>query len=88
MSEADCGICLNDLPPGAGGRVTGVLGAPEIRQRLREMGLTTGATVEVVRRAPLGDPMDIKIRGYHLSIRATEAACVRVETAPARGAPA
>jgi Fe2+ transport system protein FeoA len=42
------------------------------------MGLTVGAQLEVIRFAPLGDPIDIKIRGYHLSLRKNEAAGVLV----------
>ena len=42
------------------------------------MGLTVGAEFEVVRFAPLGDPIDIKVRGYHLSLRKKEAAGVRI----------
>ena len=78
MTDSTQGVCLNDLPPGRGGAILAIGGAADVRQRLREMGLTVGARVEVIRRAPLGDPLDIKIRGYHLSMRAAEAACVRV----------
>ena len=42
------------------------------------MGLTTGAEVELIRFAPLGDPIDIKVRGYHLSLRKREAAGILV----------
>ena len=51
---------------------------PEHRQRLLEMGLTVGTQLEVVRFAPLGDPIDIKVRGYHLSLRKKEASGVQV----------
>ncbi len=46
--------------------------------RLLEMGLLPGTTVEVVRLAPLGDPMDLRVRGFHLSVRKQEAAHVLV----------
>ena len=49
--------------------------------RLREMGLNAGTTVTLIRTAPLGDPLEIKIRGYHLTLRKTEAAHVLVEPA-------
>ena len=42
------------------------------------MGLTVGVEFEVVRFAPLGDPMELKVRGYHLSLRKRDAACIRV----------
>lgn len=44
-----------------------------LSQRLLEMGILRGTTVEVIRFAPMGDPIDIKIRGYHLSLRKEEA---------------
>jgi Fe2+ transport system protein FeoA len=69
---------LSALPLGQKGRVTGFSLPPEHRQRLLEMGLTVGAQFEVVRFAPLGDPIDIKVRGYHLSLRKNEAAGVFV----------
>ena len=69
---------LNALPLGQKGRVTGFSLPPEHRQRLLEMGLTVGAQFEVVRFAPLGDPIDIKVRGYPLSLRKNEAAGVFV----------
>ena len=46
---------------------------PESRPRLMEMGLLVGTTVELVRFAPLGDPVEIKVRGYHLTLRKNEA---------------
>jgi ferrous iron transport protein A len=47
--------------------------------RLREMGLLPGTAVTLVRTAPLGDPLEIKVRGYHLSLRKTEAEQITVE---------
>lgn len=69
---------LSTLPLGQKGRVVGFSLPPEHRQRLLEMGLTVGAQFEVIRFAPLGDPIDIKVRGYHLSLRKNEAAGVLV----------
>ena len=68
---------LSALPLGQKARVVGFDLPPEQRQRLLEMGLTVGAQIEVVRFAPMGDPIDIKVRGYHLSLRKKEAAGVR-----------
>jgi len=45
-----------------------------IRQRLMEMGLTPGTSIEIVRVAPLGDPIEVKVRGYRLSLRKQDAA--------------
>jgi ferrous iron transport protein A len=69
---------LSAVPLGQKGRVVGYALPPEQRQRLLEMGLTVGAQFEVVRYAPMGDPIDIKVRGYHLSLRKNEAAGVLV----------
>jgi Fe2+ transport system protein FeoA len=52
-----------------------------VRLRLLEMGLTEGARCRVVRYAPLGDPMEVQVRGYFLSLRAVEAEGVLVEAA-------
>ena len=76
MSEAAASETLASFEVGQKGRVTGFNLPPEPRQRLLEMGVTVGTTFEVVRFAPLGDPIDIKVRGYHLSLRKHEAAGV------------
>jgi len=49
--------------------------------RLREMGLLAGTRITLVRTAPLGDPLEIKVRGYHLTLRKSEAEHVEVEKA-------
>jgi Fe2+ transport system protein FeoA len=69
---------LSVLPLGQKGRVLGFALPPEQRQRLLEMGLTVGAQFEVIRFAPLGDPIEIKVRGYCLSLRKNEAAGILV----------
>lgn len=51
---------------------------PASRARLMEMGLLVGTPVELVRFAPLGDPVEIKVRGYHLTLRRSEAELIRV----------
>lgn len=72
------GELLSNLAVGQKGRIAGFDLPPGNAARLYEMGLTTGAEVEVIRFAPLGDPIDIKVRGYHLSLRKKEAAGIRV----------
>jgi Fe2+ transport system protein FeoA len=69
---------LSNLAIGEKARIAGFDLPGELRSRLFEMGVTTGAAVEVVRFAPLGDPIDIKIRGYHLSLRKCDAAGIQV----------
>jgi ferrous iron transport protein A len=59
-------------------RVADVAGADSTSLRLLEMGLTPGVNVKVVSAAPLGDPLELELRGYRLSIRRQEAALVAV----------
>jgi ferrous iron transport protein A len=64
---------LTSLPAGAGATVVQINVAPASRARLMEMGLLVGTKVELVRFAPLGDPVEIKVRGYNLTLRKCEA---------------
>jgi ferrous iron transport protein A len=64
---------LADLSPNQAGRIRSILGADGLSQRLAEMGFTLGQMVRVVRFAPLGDPMQIHIRGFNLALRRNEA---------------
>ena len=70
---------LDCCGPGQQGRVLGIRQAGRIRQRLLEMGLVEGTPVEVVRLAPLGDPVEVRLRSYLLSLRRSEAAAVELE---------
>jgi ferrous iron transport protein A len=72
-------IPLSTLPVGAAATVTELPKTGSAFLRLREMGLTTGATLTLVRTAPLGDPIEIKVRSYHLSLRKSEADHIQVE---------
>ncbi len=69
---------LKDLGPGETGRVCSCSGDGGVFQRLCEMGFVEGASLRVVRYAPLGDPMEVEIDNYHLSLRKAEAAMVEV----------
>jgi Fe2+ transport system protein FeoA len=71
---------LADLPIGTSVRVVSVFGEPLLRERLVELGFTPGALVYVRGRAPLGDPIEVKVRGGILAVRRDEAACVDVAT--------
>jgi ferrous iron transport protein A len=70
---------LNELAVGKQARVTSVSGSDEISTRLLEMGITPGASLAVLGTAPLGDPIELELRGYRLSIRKSEAALVEIE---------
>ncbi len=72
---------LAHLSIGAHGRVARVAGHDEISTRLMEMGLTPGVAVHVLGTAPLGDPIELELRGYRLSVRRSEAQRVELETA-------
>lgn len=64
---------------GEKGVVKSVAGKGKIKRRLFDMGITPGADVFMRKKAPLGDPIEITIRGYELTLRKTEAACVKLE---------
>lgn len=70
---------LLDLKPGQKGKVLKIDAQGETNERLVEMGVTPGAVVEVERVASLGDPFNIKIKGYHLSLRKEEAGDIEIE---------
>jgi len=70
---------LAQLAVGARGKIVKVIGEDQISSRLLEMGLTPGASVQLMGTAPLGDPIELSIRGYRLSIRRSEAARVQIE---------
>ncbi len=71
---------LSEVPVGGSGRVVGVDGPPELRRRLLEMGFCNGICVDVIRQAPLGDPIEFRLRGYYLSLRREQARHVEVRT--------
>jgi ferrous iron transport protein A len=71
---------LADLPVGARGRISAIVGSDELSVRLLEMGLTPGVEVKVVGTAPLGDPLELELRGYRLSVRRSEAARVQLSS--------
>ncbi|RLI41279.1 iron transporter [Candidatus Bathyarchaeota archaeon] len=63
---------LSDLKPGERGVISRITGDRELRRRLLDMGLTRGTEIIVVRRAPLGDPVEFLLKGYNLSLRKSE----------------
>ena len=70
---------LSDLKIGEEATIIGVLGEGRLRRRLFDMGVTPGATVYLRKKAPLGDPLELTVRGYELSIRKAEAEAIEVE---------
>ena len=72
---------LNDLRTvGQCGRIVDITGDDAVAVRLMEMGLTDGEEIELIGFAPLGDPIEFRIRGYRLSLRKAEAARVAIES--------
>ena len=73
------GKLLSDFAIGESGKITAVNGEGKVRRRLFDMGVTPGAELTMRKKAPLGDPIEITIRGYELTLRKSEAACVELE---------
>lgn len=69
-------LTLNQIKVGKCATVAAVTGSGPLRQRILDMGLTKGTPVTVRKMAPLGDPLQITVRGYELSLRKAEAACI------------
>ena len=73
---------LGSLPPGTRGIVSGFLRDDEFTQRLMQLGLLEGVAVEVLRLAPGGDPIEVNVMGYALSLRRKEADLVLLDVSP------
>ncbi len=75
--------CLKDLAVGDTGKITGFdIAGKAYRKRLLAMGLTRGTEFQITRFAPLGDPIEIKLRGFSLTLRKEEAAFILAELVP------
>jgi Fe2+ transport system protein FeoA len=72
-------VTLNTVLIGTSGTIVKVNGEGKIRRRLFDMGLTPGAEVFLRKKAPLGDPLEITLRGYELSLRKDEAQYVEIK---------
>ena len=72
---------LSDLLPGEKGIVKKVIGSSMIKRRIVDMGVVAGTIIEVQKFAPLGDPMEVKVRGFNLSLRKNEAEMIEIEVA-------
>lgn len=71
--------CLAELKIGSRGRVSKIEGQDDVSLRLLEMGLTPGVEFTLIGTAPLGDPLEVAVRGYRLSVRKSEAQRVEIE---------
>lgn len=70
---------LDKFNIGESGVVTKVVGERKLRRRLYDMGITSGAEIYLRKKAPLGDPIEVTVRSYELSLRKSEASCVTLE---------
>jgi ferrous iron transport protein A len=74
-------MTLNELNPGQTAEITGYLaGSAAYRAKLLALGLTRGVRIKLVNVAPLGDPIGLEVRGFHLSLRKDEAAVLKVRS--------
>ena len=72
-------MTLEDLKPGQSAVVKKLTGEGAVKRRIMDMGITKGIEIFVRKVAPLGDPMELTVRGYELSIRKSEAENVEIE---------
>lgn len=70
---------LADLKPGEGGRITAIGTVGPLKRRLMDMGVLVGEEVRVIKIAPMGDPLEVAIKSYRLSLRRQEAQGISVE---------
>ncbi len=70
---------LKDIKVGHSARVLKVNGEGAVKRRIMDMGITKGITIKVRKVAPLGDPMELTVRGYELSLRKADAEMIEVE---------
>ena len=70
---------LDQFVPGESGVVKSVSGEGKIKRRLFDMGITPGAEIAMRKKAPLGDPIEVTVRGYELSLRKADAEMIEVE---------
>ena len=72
-------MTLKELKPGQHGKVTSVGATGPMKRRIMDMGVTPGVEIKVIKVAPLGDPVEVNVRGYELSLRKEEAAQIQME---------
>ena len=72
-------MTLGELRPGEKAKVVSIGTTGVMRQRILDMGVTPNVQVQLIKIAPLGDPVEITVRGYQLSLRKSEAALIQVQ---------
>mgnify|MGYP001166117069 FL=1 len=71
-------LTLTDVPHGTDARVKSVHGSSRVSKRLMELGVVPGVELQVVKSAPFGDPIEVRLRGYSLAMRRSEADAIEV----------
>ena len=72
-------MTLKEMKPGQSGQVLSIGESGPLKRRIMDMGITPGVALKVIKMAPLGDPIEINVRGYELSLRKEEAARIEVQ---------
>ena len=72
-------MTLKEMKPGQSGRVVSIGESGQLKRRIMDMGITPGVEEKMITVSPLGDPVEINVRGYELSLRKEEAARIEVE---------
>ena len=70
---------LRDIPIGGKAKVVKLYGEGPIKRRIMDMGITKGVVIRIIKTAPLGDPIELTVRGYELSLRKEDAEKIEVE---------
>ena len=72
-------MTLKEMKPGQSGRVVSIGESGQLKRRIMDMGITKGVEIHIRKVAPLGDPIELNIRGYELSVRKQDAQMIEVE---------
>jgi Fe2+ transport system protein FeoA len=78
-AEGGTTVALMDMKPGQKAKIVKIKGRGSTNKRIVDMGVEPGTMIELERVAPMGDPVDVKVKGYHLSLRREEATGITVE---------
>lgn len=72
-------MTLRELSPGQAAKVVAINAEGGFKRRIMDMGITSGIAIKMIKVAPLGDPIEVTVRGYQLSLRKEEASSIQVE---------
>ena len=78
--ESAAPITLTDLPPGTRGTITAINAEGPLKRRLMDLGILVGATVEMEKQAPLGDPLQIRVQNTRIALRKSETSTILIDT--------